>query len=123
MFQASDSLPPNGKFVSLVGRASSRAGSSVASLHLAMKLLHHISVGIEEFDLAPAKFADGCFDFGAVTDDHPDQLVRMHRFLSGFRYVVYGERANLAGIGGEIIFRQTERHDFIERSAHRADGF
>ena len=82
-----------------------------------------IAVGIELVELAPAEFADGGFDFGAVAHDHPNQLIGMHHLLRGFRQVLHREGTDLAGISLEIILGQSKRHNLAEGTTDGANGF
>ena len=56
------------------GSSATRTELSEASISW---LLERSAVRVEELELAPGEFPDGSLYFGAITHDHPNELVGM----------------------------------------------
>jgi hypothetical protein len=72
---------------------------------------------------AEIQFFDPGFDFRAVADNHPGQIVRMDHGSCGVLEVAHLQCADFAGVGFIVIVGQAKSHQVEDRLTHFALRF
>ena len=67
-------------------------------------------------EFAEVEFLDAGFDFGAVADDHPDEVVGMHDGFCRGNDVGDGERADLPSVSFVVVIGQVVLHLIVDGS-------
>jgi hypothetical protein len=107
IFLKPHSITPNGGFWEL-----SSFGSSLLDL----------SLRIDDPKLTQVQFAHTSFDFGAVSDYHPSQVVRTYHLFSSRVHIAGFQSANFSRVSVVVIVGKPELHQIDDRLSQRGQG-